>query len=75
MQKLLLKFQITVRKTPVPGPRLKLHAATIFIKKDTLVRCFLWNDEKHLTPILQSLWINNFAWHYSEVAVRRFSSK
>ena len=33
------------------------------------------NLEKHLTPILQSSWMNNFALRYSEAAVHRFSSK
>ena len=33
------------------------------------------NVEKHLTPILQSSWMNNFALRYSEAAVHRFSSK
>ena len=33
------------------------------------------NVEKHLTPILQSSWMNNFALHYSEAAVNRSSSK
>ena len=33
------------------------------------------NVEKHLTHILQSSWMNNFALRYSEAAVHRFSSK
>ena len=33
------------------------------------------NVEKHLIPILQSSWMNNFALPYSEAAVHRFSLK
>ena len=33
--------------------------------------CFPVNVEKHLAPILPSSWMNNFAWHYSEVAFHR----
>ena len=40
--------------------KLKLHAATIFMKKDTPVKMFSFKAEKHLTTISQSSWMNNF---------------
>ena len=33
------------------------------------------NVEKHLTHVLQSSWMNNFALRYSEAAVHRFFFK
>ena len=47
----------------------------IFIKKDTPVRYFPVNVEKHLTPILQSSWMNNSALRYSEAATHRLFLK
>ena len=45
----------------------------LYLLKRTLrQRCFSANVEEHLTPILQSLWMNNLALHYSETAVHRF---
>ena len=69
LKKLLLKISDNFRKHQCRNlflnkDRLKLHAATIFVKKDTSV-----------TPILQSSWMNHFALRYSEAAVQRFSSK
>ena len=55
--------------------RLKLHAAIISIKKDTPVKVLPCQCLKHLTPILQSSWMNKLVLHYLEAAVHRFSLK
>ena len=44
------------------------------LKKTLHFKCFPANAEKHLTPIIQSSWMINFALYFSEAAVHRFCS-